>query len=106
MPRMRGKTSNIPMKKSNGPVSKQPGFTDTVKQGVGIGAGAAVGNAAINGVINTMSNNNSDKSNSTYLNCKMILQNFHDCMYSHNNIEFCKPQLDMLNICISGKQPN
>ena len=82
-------------------VSGQPksSIIGTLGQGIAIGAGAAVGSTIVNGAINMLSSKGTNSEQNKNLNCQAIMESFQNCMYSRNDIEFCKPQLELFNNC-------
>ena len=78
----------------------KPSVMGTLGQGMAIGAGAAVGSTLVNGAIDMLSTKEESPKQNKNFNCQAIMESFQNCMYSRNDIELCKPQLELFNNCI------
>jgi len=98
-PNAHNKTSISPVSKSNAhlPVVntnkidiQRPSFSQTMKEGFGLGVGMSVAQHAVNGIINSIS----PKSQSIDPNTQKYIE-YEKCLkYSSNNTDLCKPLLD------------
>uniref|UniRef100_A0A6C0J3D1 CHCH domain-containing protein n=1 Tax=viral metagenome TaxID=1070528 RepID=A0A6C0J3D1_9ZZZZ len=106
MPNIRNNQNKHPTINQQPTVNQQPTMTSTIGQGVALGTGAAIGSSMVHGAMDMMSGKQVEnppvtqpvQQNNSF-NCQQILESFQNCMYSTNDIEVCKPQLDLFKKC-------